>query len=125
MENPEQRSTELAREGAIITVWNSPPESFLVGRLQWLSDTRLFFFAANGDGPADAHELEFDTSHVQDGAVQYFRGGKLVGLVTSLEQARVADPEDYKVGWQIWQITAPMKQPLIDQLVDAKTQGLA
>ncbi len=119
METPEQRSTELARHGAVITVWKSPPESFLVGQLQWLSERRLFFFAANGDGPADAHEVEFDSSALDSGAVRFFQAGKLVGLLTPLERAEVSDPEDYQVGWQVWQITAPMKQPLIDQLVEA------
>lgn len=119
METPEQRSTDLARHVAVITVWQSPPESYLVGQLQWLSESRLFFFAANGDGPADAHQLEFDSSLLDSGAVRFFRAGKLVGLLTPLERADVPDPEDYRVGWQIWQTNAPMKQPLIDQLVEA------
>ncbi len=117
METAELRSTEWANQGAVMTVWKSPPESYLVGRLEWLSERRLFFFAANGDGPADAHEVEFDDTTLDSTAVRFFQAGKLVGLLTPLERADVADPEDYYVGWQIWQITAPMKQRLIDQLI--------
>ncbi len=119
IETTEQRSIELSRQGAIMTVWKSPPESYLVGQLRWLSDSRLFFFAANGDSPADAHEVEFDSTLMESSAVRFFHAGKLVGLLTPLERAEVPDAEDYHVGWQVWQISAPMKQPLIDQLVEA------
>jgi len=101
-----------------MTVWKSPPEAFLVGQAQWLDEHRFFFFAANGDGVADAHVLAFDTSHADSDVVRFFRDGNLVGLLTSVENAEVSDREDYQVGWQIWQAVAPMKQSLIDRLVN-------
>jgi hypothetical protein len=111
-------SARLVGEGAVMTVWNSPPEAFLVGRAQCLDDRRFFFFAANGDGAADAHVVEFDASQSDQDAVRFFLNRKLVGLLTSVEHADVTDREDYQVGWQIWQAVAPMKQSLIDRLVN-------
>ncbi len=110
-------SVRLVGEGAVMTVWNSLPEAFLVGWAQYLDDRRFFFFAANGDGAADAHVLEFDASQSDQDAVRFFLAGKLVGHLTSVEHADVTDREDYQVGWQIWQAVAPMKESLIDRLV--------
>jgi hypothetical protein len=110
----------LAVEGAIMTVYNSPGGSYLVGSLRWAADgaPRVLFFAANGDGVEDGHELCFDTVEPADTGLRFFHGGKIVGTLLPIDAAAVDDPDDYRVGWSIWQQVAPLKQRFVSALFD-------
>jgi hypothetical protein len=111
---------QLATEGAIITVCHSPCATYLVGSLRWASDgsRRLLFFAANGDGPDDGHELHFDTVTQTDAGLQFIRRDEVVGTLVPIDSAPVEDPDDYRVGWSIWQQVAPAKARFISGLLD-------
>lgn len=97
-----------------MTVWHSSPEHFLVGEFAWLTPTRVFWFAANGDSDADVHTLEFEHVIRKRDGLHFFHDGKQVGQLAPIDQAHVEDPEDFRVAWQIWQTVAPTRRALID-----------
>jgi hypothetical protein len=111
---------QLAADGAIITVCNSPCAAYLVGSLRWASDgsRRLLFFAANGDGPDDGYEFCFDAVEQIEGGLRFTCGDKVVGTLLPIGAAEVEDPEDYRVGWSIWQQVAPAKARFVSGLLD-------
>jgi hypothetical protein len=111
---------QLAADGAIITVCNSPCTTYLVGSLRWASDSspRLLFFAANGDGPDDGHEVLFDVVEKTAAGLRFVRGDKVVGTLVPISAAEVEDPDDYRVGWSIWQQVAPAKARFVSTLLD-------
>ena len=109
-----QTADALAASGAVMTVWNSPAEHYLVGDFSWIDANKIFWFAANGDTRADGHVLEFEEVETgSDGRVRFLREGILVGLLSPIERADVEDPDDYRVAWQIWQQVAPARHALI------------
>jgi hypothetical protein len=111
---------QLAADGAIITVCHSPCVAYLVGSLRWANDgsRRLLFFAANGDGPDDGHELSFDAVEQTEAGLRFTRGDKVVGTLLPIGAAEVDDPDDYRVGWSIWQQVAPAKARFVASLLD-------
>lgn len=107
-------TSQLAANGAVLQVWNSPVRAYLVGELHWLDPNRMFWFTAHGDREDDGHVLEFDAAEVVDGdAVHFFRRGSRVGRLAGIATAGVDDPEDYTVAFSLWQQVAPRTQPLI------------
>jgi hypothetical protein len=110
----------LAAEGAIMTVCHSPCHSYLVGSLRWAEEPgpRVLFFAANGNSAADGHALEFDLVRAHEEAVHFFQCGEQVGTLAPIEKAEVADRDDYRVGWSIWQQIEPLKKGYVSSLLD-------
>lgn len=116
MNTLQSATSRLAAEGAVLEVWNSPSRSFLVGELQWMDPNRLFWFTAHGDRVEDGHVLDFDFACcADDGNVQFFRSGRLVGKLTGIAAANVEDPEDYTVAFSLWQQVAPRTHSLIER----------
>ena len=112
----EAHCRRLAAAGAIMTVPGNPDRRFLVGHFEWLASNRIFWFNANGSDDGDANVLEFDRVTGAADEIGFIRAGKLVGHLVPIETARVADPDDYRIAWQIWQQVAPMLQAKIQQL---------
>lgn len=112
----ESVTNRLATRGAVLAVWHSPPECFLVGELRWIDSHRLFWFTAHGDREDDGHVLEFDSvEFLAPDRVQFFQQGKRVGLLTDIRGAAVEDPEDYAVAFALWQQVEPRTRPLIER----------
>lgn len=102
-----------------MTVWHSPAEHYLVGDFSWLEGNRVFWFAANGDAGADAHVLDFDDVILDDDGLHFFLEGRRVAVLESIGRARVEDPDDFRIAWQIWQQVAPLRRPLIARMRQA------
>jgi hypothetical protein len=113
----EEHCLRLASAGAIMTVPGNPDRHFLVGHFEWIASNRIFWFNANGCDDHDANVLEFDRVTVAVDEIVFVRAGKLVGRLVAIDVARVADPDDYRIAWQIWQQVAPMQQPRIRSLL--------
>lgn len=107
-------TSQLAANGAVLHVWNSPVHSYLVGDLDWLDENRMFWFTAHGDREDDGHVLEFDMAEFVDGqVVEFFHRGQRVGLLTDIATAKVDDPEDYAVAFSLWRQVEPRTRHLI------------
>jgi hypothetical protein len=112
-------TSQLAANGAVLTVWNSPARHFLVGEISWIDSNHLFWFTAHGDRVEDGHLLEFDRAELVKGRnVAFYREGKRVGLLADIADAKVEDPEDYSVAFALWQQVAPRTRPLIERARD-------
>ena len=112
------RVNDLVGQGAVMTICNSPCAPYLVGALRWLDyDQSLAIFAANGDRASDAHVVRFDRVVEKDRAVHFFTGEQHVAALVTIADADVDDPDDYKVGWEIWQHVAPMKRDFVSDVL--------
>lgn len=97
----------------------------LVGYLEWLEAGKLFWFTAYGEGSSDGHLLEFDALHVIEGRGLYFsREGKIVTQLTAIDQAKVDDPDDYRIAWQLWQEVVPLRRRMIEALCTKLLRGV-
>lgn len=112
--DPETVTAELARAGAVMTIWHSPAQHYLVGDFAWLSPNRIFWFAANGNNADDGHVLEFDRVTRDFDGLNFYADGNLVGLLAAIDRAHVDDSDDYRVAWQIWQVVAPARRALVE-----------
>lgn len=114
--NAEAHCMSLASTGAILTVAGKPDQHFLVGYFEWIGSNRIFWFNANGSDAHDANILEFDRATAAPAEIGFVRAGKLVAVLSGIETAPVADRDDYRIAWQIWQQIAPMQQAKIKSL---------
>lgn len=106
---------EWISAGAVMTVWRSPPEHYLVGDFAWLAPNSIFWFAANGDSGADVHTLQFDRVKREPEGLRFFRRSSCVGLLAPIDRALVEDREDFRVAWQIWQHVEPVRRAFIER----------
>ena len=111
---PEAVATQLAQEGAILTLKG---ETFLVGHLVWLRSDRIFCFAANGNEPKrDGHLLMFDVVRIENPAeITFWRKHRVVARLTSIADQELADADDLRAAWRVWQ----QRRPLCERLIGA------
>lgn len=105
---------QLVAAGAIMT--QSAPDNgqHLVGHFDWLGSRRVFWFTAYGETLGDGHVLDFDAAHlVENVGLCFTRGAGVRSLLSPIEHARVDDPDDYRIAWQLWQEVEPLRRPLI------------
>ena len=111
MNEAAQAAHRLVSAGAIMTLSEPSLERHLVGYLEWLELRRLFWFTAYGESLADGHLLEFDAMHmVEERGLYFSTAGNIVASLTPIEQAKVEDPDDYRIAWQLWQEVAPIRR---------------
>lgn len=116
---------QLVSAGAIMTLPEPRFEQHLVGHLEWIEPRRLFWFTAYGETLQDGRLLDFDSLQVIEGSGIYFsRAGNIVSHLMPIDQARVEDPDDYRIAWQLWQEVAPLRRPLIERCCTALLRGL-
>lgn len=116
--SPQVLAENIASGGAIMTLAGSPVQHHLIGQLVWLEPNKLFWFTAHGDSPQDGHLLVFeDSCAVANRWICFFHSGRLVGCLSAIRAAGVADPDDYLIAWQLWQEVAPMRAKLIRNCV--------
>jgi hypothetical protein len=110
-----QAAQHLVAAGAIMTLLQPRREQHLVGYLEWLEPHQLFWFTAYGENQSDGRLLKFDDAPLIQNSVIYFAyGGKVVSQLSSIDQAEVDDPDDYKIAWRLWQEVMPLRQTMID-----------
>lgn len=99
--------------GTIATL-SDEPRPILIGELQWIDDGGLMLFTAHGDALSDVHRLMFDDVMINPrGSVTFLRDGHVVGALHAIDDADVADPDDYRIAWQLWQEIAPLRRDFI------------
>jgi hypothetical protein len=119
-----QAAQRLVAGGAIMSLPEPRLEQHLVGHLEWVEPRRLFWFTAYGESLTDGHVLEFDAVHVADGQGVYFStSGNIVSYLTAIDQAKVDDPDDYRIAWQLWQEVVPLRRSLIEACCTALLRG--
>jgi hypothetical protein len=119
-----QAAHRLVSAGAIMTLNEPAPEQHLVGYLEWLETRRLFWFTAYGESLADGHLLEFDAMHMdEDRGLCFATGGNVSATLTPIDQAKVEDPDDYRIAWQLWQEVAPLRRAKIEACCAALLRG--
>jgi hypothetical protein len=112
-------SEQFVQSGAVMAVAGSPATYDLVGSLRWIDDKRLMWFVAHGDAEADAHAMDFDHVQVVDNlGLCFMRAGRVEAYLSPIEAAQVDDPEDYRIGWQIWREVAPLYDAMIERAFD-------
>jgi hypothetical protein len=101
----------------------SPLRHHLVGAWRWVDASTVCWFTAHGDSPLDAHILHFDEAEEDGkGGVCFRQKETVVGHLTPINQAGVEDPDDYVIGWQIWQEVAPLHAPLVARALESRQQ---
>jgi len=117
--SPAERHAEiLVRNGAVLTLAGAPLT--LVGHWEWLADGCVFCFPAFGDSERDARTIEFDeTRDLGDAGICFLNARAIVGELTSVASARVDDPDDYRVAWQLWQQVKPLRMRFISRCLAA------
>lgn len=104
------------QSGAVMAVAGSPASYDLVGSFRWVSEQEVMWFVAHGDDETDAHGLVFD--HVQlvdELGLCFMRDGRVQAYLSPIETAQVEDPDDYRIGWQIWREVAPLYDAMIER----------
>jgi len=101
-------------EAGTIATLSDEPRPILIGGLEWIDEAGLALFIAHGDGPADVHRLIFDDVMINSrGSVTLLQQGHVIGTLHAIDDADVADPDDYRIAWQLWQEVAPLRRDLI------------
>jgi hypothetical protein len=115
MNNPELVASYLMHDGAILSLGDDQAQRFLVGFLVWLGRNRVFWFAANGDDPKmDGHILTFDEARVEKPSEITFRAKDgVVARLTAIDSSGLADADDLRAAWQVWQQRRPACERLI------------
>lgn len=114
----------VASRGAVLTLADEPGQQYLIGEMRWRDETGVLFFIAFGDGARDARHLAIDTvTEESDGRIRFSIGGMLRAKLERVELAAVADPDDYRIAWQLWQQVAPLQRSVIDRSFTALTEG--
>lgn len=112
---PGPRPELLAAQGAVMSIAGSPAQHYLVGDFAWVGPRYIYWFAANGDTTADAQALKYEVMRRDRNSVQFLRGGLQVASIALIDDAEVDDPDDFRIGWQIWQQVAPMRRALLER----------
>src|SRR5207249_4014230 len=107
---------QVVGQGAVITIPGMPIRRDLVGCLRWINDSQIMWFVAHGDSDRDAFALTFDEVRiVKNLGIGFIKGGVLRGYLTKISEAQVEDPDDYRIGWQIWKEVAPLHGAVIER----------
>ena len=106
----------LAEQGAVMMQPGHPIRRYLVGSFRWVSPDRVAWFVAHGEDEEDVHLLVFDQVQIVDGhGVCFLRQSEVLGYLTAIDHAQLDDPDDYRIGWQLWLEVAPLKTALIER----------
>jgi hypothetical protein len=102
----------IFRHGAVIVCGDATP--ILVGDFRWEEPGRINWFRAFGDRATDAASFSFDFARAEDARIvfRHSTGGEIELL--AIDQAKLEDPDDYRVAWQIWQHVGPLHRRLIE-----------
>ena len=112
----------LVADGAVFA-FAAPAAPILVGDLRWSDPDAVLIFAGNGDRVSDTHFVRYDEALPQpDGSVEFVRAGSPAGRLQRIATATVEDPDDYRIGWQLWQCVAPLRRKLIERCFDEAEQ---
>jgi hypothetical protein len=112
-------SDQMVQAGAVMAVAGSPASYDLVGAFRWTDEQHVMWFVAHGDAELDAHALSFDHVQVVDNlGLCFMRDGRVQAYLSRIETAQVDDPEDYRIGWQIWREVAPLYDAMIERAFD-------
>ena len=77
------------------------------------------FFTAYGDGMRDVTWAPCESARRTASGWQLQSVAGVAGLVSTIDLARVADPEDYRIAWNLWQQVWPLRRKLINECFDA------
>jgi hypothetical protein len=112
-------SDQIVQSGAVMAVAGSPASYDLVGAFRWTDEHHVMWFVAHGDAETDAHELGFDHVQAIDNlGLCFMREGRVQAYLSPIETAQVDDPDDYRIGWQIWREVAPLYDAMIERAFD-------
>lgn len=104
MKSPEAIASALLAKGAILTLVGPPRQRILVRELRWSSANSILWFTSPGNGGATGRKLEFDAARVADPeTVTFYQEGRCVARLTSIDEADVENPEDYRAAVARWQ----------------------
>jgi hypothetical protein len=113
----------LVSQGAVLTIAGLPLRPHLIGALRWAGPNRVLWFVAHGDSECDGHALQFDEVEVIPGAgMAFLRDGAVLAYLTSIAGAPVEDPDDYRIGWQIWKDVTPLHEAVMTRAFTRLTE---
>lgn len=109
----------VVQAGAVLTAPGRPLRHYLIARFEWLDAYRVFWFPAHGDSAGDGGILMFDeTEVVNHRSVMFEKDDTIVGVLAMIEEAGLEDADDYRIAWQLWQQTSPMREDPIERARD-------
>jgi hypothetical protein len=121
-----EASHQIVQDGSVLGVLDSPARYDLVGALQWIDANHVMWFVAHGDSEADAHLLEFDRVQAVDTlGLCFLKDDRVIGYLAPIDAAQLEDPDDYRIGWQIWKEVSPLYDTMIERAFDRIEQSLA
>lgn len=111
---------ELVHNGALLreTAGAAP---CLVGELRWLGPAQIGWFPAFADRPEDARVFVYDRAEVSPARAAFYAHGAVVAELTQIDQTVVEDPDDYRIGWQLWLEVAPLRRRFVDACFERLT----
>lgn len=109
----------LISKGAILTLPGAPLIRHLIGEVRWLSPTQVLVLSAFGETSADVLEVNFDDAEPHLAGVCFVQGNRVSAFLSLIENARVGDPDDYRVAWSLWQEVRPLRHALTAALFDS------
>jgi hypothetical protein len=90
----------------------------LVGDFRWCEPNFLVWFPAFGDRTTDAMSFSFHYANADESRIVFRHSGGDELVMVVVDHAGVADPDDYRVAWQIWHHVAPLRRKLIEEAYD-------
>jgi hypothetical protein len=106
------RAMQLVHGGAILSSPTARPQ--LVGELRWWSRNQLAWFPAFGEGAEEARLVSFDQVQGAQDSLTFMRRRTPLARLSTIASAGVDDPDDYRVGWQLWLEVVPKRRAFID-----------
>ena len=110
--DPQIATMELIHNGAIIQTAGAP--AMLVGELRWLLDSAIAWIPAFADRPDDTRLFSFDQVQVRESRIVFTNAGVTTAEIAAISAAVVDDPDDYRVGWQLWLEVAPLRRSFLE-----------
>jgi len=106
---------QLVRGGGIITLPGLPLERHLVGHFEWVGESAAFMFPAFGERTTDGRLVAFTDITLSTTGLCFLHGTLIAGYLCAIDKAALADPDDHRVAWRLWQEVRPRQRKLIER----------
>ena len=109
---------QLVTGGAVLYTPHS--ETFvLIGDARWTKNGALLLFSAFGERNEDITCIhDANVARVGESGVMWFQSGAPIFQLSAIEHAPIADPDDYRIAWALWQQVVPLRRELIERCFD-------
>lgn len=118
-ENTQQIAGDIVANGAILRVRNgSAYVNCLVGYFEWLDDSHVFHFEANGENEFAGHVLKFETAEApHDLGVEFHGDGGIAAYLSPIDEAGLENEANYIAAWRAWQMVLSQRGESIMEFI--------